>query len=81
MGEKAKLSTIGLYVLAGIFVFLPTAIMVLIIKAADLVMQGLVIAVATVVMTIEYRRGGRNRRGGRKTPITPITPRTPRTPS
>jgi len=59
MGETAKLSTIGLHVLAGIFVFLPTAIMLLIIKGTDLIMKGLVIAVAVVVMTIEYRRGGR----------------------
>ena len=58
MGEKTKLSTIGLYVLARVFVFLPTAIMLLIVKGTNLIMRGLVIAVATVVMTIEYRRGG-----------------------
>lgn len=58
MGEKAKPSTMGLYVLAGLFVFLQSAIMPLIIKGADLIMRGLVIVAATVVMTIKYRRVG-----------------------
>ena len=66
MGETAKLSTIGLHVLAGIFVSLPTAIMLLIIKGTDLIMKGLVIAVAVVVITIEYRQGGRKTK---KTPF------------
>jgi hypothetical protein len=50
-----KLSTIGLS-LVGFFVFLPNAIMLLIIAGADLIMRGLIIAVATVVKEIKYRR-------------------------
>jgi len=50
-----KLSTIGLS-LVGFFVFLPTAIMLLIIAGADLIIRGLIIAVATAVKAIKYRR-------------------------